>query len=229
MNTSKIMTPQLRKLALTAHIIFSVGWLGAVVAYLALAITGLTHQDPQMARAVYLSMELIGWFVIVPFSLAALLTGLVQSLGTKWGLFQHYWILLKFLLTVGATTVLLQHMQAVGRMSDIAAETTLSNADFRALRVQLVIHAVGGLLVLLAATTLSVFKPWGMTSYGRRKQHETGKMSRIELRSRPDSDDGRAVLTPITPRWVYVVGFHALAFVLLVVALHLAGGGLRHH
>src|SRR5919106_3182566 len=103
------MTLRLRKFALTAHITFSVGWLGAVVAYLALAIAGLTSHDAQMVRAAYLSMELMGWFVIVPFSLAALLSGLVQSLGTQWGLFRHWWILVKLLLTVIATIVLLRH------------------------------------------------------------------------------------------------------------------------
>src|SRR5438876_8144523 len=97
------MTPRLRKFALTAHVTSSVGWLGAVVAYLALAIAGLTSQDAQRVRAACLAMELIGWFVIVPCSLAALLTGVVQSLGTEWGLFRHYWILVKFLLTIGAT------------------------------------------------------------------------------------------------------------------------------
>ena len=81
------MRPRLRKFTLTAHVTFSVGWLGAVVAYLALAIAGLTRQDAQVVRAAFLSMELIGWFVIVPLSLAALFTGLVQSLGTEWGLF----------------------------------------------------------------------------------------------------------------------------------------------
>jgi hypothetical protein len=162
------MTPRFNKFALTAHITFSVGWLGAIVAYLALAIAGLTVHDAQMVRAAYLSMELIGWYVIVPFSLAALLTGLVEALGTQWGLFRHYWILVKFLLTTGGTIVLLRHMQAVSRMSGLAAETALSSADFRALRIQLVVHAAGGLLVLLAATTLSVYKPWGMTPYGRR-------------------------------------------------------------
>jgi hypothetical protein len=54
------MTPRLRKFALTAHITFSVGWLGAVVAYLALAIAGLTSHDVSMVSAAYLSLELIG-------------------------------------------------------------------------------------------------------------------------------------------------------------------------
>ena len=101
----------------------------------------LTSHDARMVRAAYLSRELIGWFVIVPFSLAALLSGLVQSLGTQSGLFRHFWILVKFLLTTGATIVLLGHMGAVSRMSAIAAETILSNADFRALRIELVVHA----------------------------------------------------------------------------------------
>ena len=224
------MTPRINKFALTAHVTFSVGWLGAVVVYLALAIAGLTVRDVQMVRAAYLSMELIGWYVIVPFSLAALLSGLVESLGTQWGLFRHYWILVKFLLTTGATVVLLRHMEAVSRMSGVAAETTLSSAHFRALRIQLVVHAAGGLLVLLAATTLSVYKPWGMTPYGRRKQDERRKVSQVDLLAYPDSSVGpNQGSTTSAPRWVYVVGIHAIGLVLLFVALHLTGGGLRSH
>ena len=101
------MTPRLRKFALTAHVVSSVGWLGAVAGFLALAAAGLTSQDAQMVRAAYLAMELIAWFVIVPLALASLLTGLVQSVGTTWGLFRHYWVLAKLLVTVLATIVLL--------------------------------------------------------------------------------------------------------------------------
>jgi hypothetical protein len=159
------MTPRLRKLTLTTHIVFSVGWLGAIVPYLALAIAGLASHDAQMVRAAYLSMEVIGWFVIVPFSLAALSSGLVQSLGTQWGLFRHWWILLKFVLTIVAIVVLLRHMQDVSRVSRLSRETMMSSADFR----PELIHAAGGLLVVLGVTMLSMFKPWGMTPYGLRK------------------------------------------------------------
>lgn len=151
------MTPRLRKFAFTAHVTFSVGWLGAVAAYLAPATAGLASQDAEMVRAAYVTMDLIVRFVIVPCSLAALLTGLVQSLGTEWGLFRHYWILVKFLLTIGAVIVLLLHMPTLSRV----AEMTLASADFGALRIQLLVHAAGGLLVLLTATALSVYKPWG--------------------------------------------------------------------
>lgn len=80
------MPPHLRKLALTAHVTASVGWLGAVGAFLALAIAGLTSPDAHMVRAAYLGMDLTGWFVIVPLSFASLLTGLVQALVTPMGL-----------------------------------------------------------------------------------------------------------------------------------------------
>jgi hypothetical protein len=100
-----VMTPRLRKLVLTAHITFSVGWFGAVAAFLALAIAGLTNRDVQMVRTAYAAMELTARFVIVPLAIASLLSGIVQSLGTTWGLFRHYWVLAKLLLTTFATIV----------------------------------------------------------------------------------------------------------------------------
>jgi len=84
------MTPQFRKFALTAHVTSSVGWFGAVAGFLALAITGLVGHDAHRVQAAYVAMELISWLVIVPLSLASLVTGFVQALGTPWGLLRHY-------------------------------------------------------------------------------------------------------------------------------------------
>jgi hypothetical protein len=167
------MTPRLRKLMLTAHVTSSVGWLGAVAVSFALGVAGLTSQDAQTIRGAYLSLELTGWFVLVPLSLASLLTGLVQSLGTTWGLFRHYWVLFKLLINLVATIVLLLYMQTLSYLAGIAAETTLSSGDLAELRnPSPVLHAGGALLLLLVATTLAVYKPRGMTRYGQRKQHE---------------------------------------------------------
>ena len=173
------MTPRVRKLALTAHVTSSVGWLGAVAGVLALAVAGLTSQDSQKVRAVYLAMELMGWFVLIPLALASLLTGLVQSLGTAWGLFRHYWVLFKLLMNVGATVVLLMYMQTLGYLADVAAQTTLSSDGLGVLRTpSVVLHSVLALLLLLVATVLAIYKPRGMTPYGARKQHEQRALSR---------------------------------------------------
>ncbi|MBA3453651.1 MAG: hypothetical protein H0T42_11215 [Deltaproteobacteria bacterium] len=162
------MTPRLRKLALTAHVTFSVGWLGAVAAYLAPAIVGLASQDIDTVRSCHLAMGLIGWFIIVPLALGALATGLIQSLGTEWGLFRHYWILGKLVLSVLGAAILLVHMRTVSGLAGMTTEM-LSYASAGQLKQQLVVHAAGGLVVLLVTTTLSVFKPWGKTPYGRRR------------------------------------------------------------
>jgi hypothetical protein len=168
------MTPVLRKFALTAHITSSVGFLGAAAAYLALAAAALAIQDAQTVRAAWIAMELTGWYVIVPLAFASLLTGLVQALGTPWGLFRHYWVLVKFLLTVFATIILLLHMPTVSFLAGVAAET--DSASLGRLGGEL-LHAGVGLLVLLVNTTLSVYKPRGMTPYGWRKQHEERTVS----------------------------------------------------
>src|SRR5579871_6523635 len=114
-------------------------------------------------------MELIGWYVIVPLSIASLLTGLVMSLVTPWGLFRHYWVLFSLVLTIFATVVLLQHMLTVSFAAGAAAEA--DGVAGNGLRGEL-IHAGGGLLVLLVIQVLNVYKPRGLTSYGWRKLQE---------------------------------------------------------
>jgi len=169
------MTPRLRKLALTMHVTTSVGWLGAVACFLALSVAGLAGHNPQTVRAAYLAMEATGWFVLVPLSIASLLTGLLQSLGTKWGLFRHYWVLAKLVINVLATIVLLLYMQTLGSLADIA---TSSSGDLSGLRdPSPVLHAGAALFLLLVATTLAVYKPRGMTRYGQRRQHEQRTVS----------------------------------------------------
>lgn len=118
-------------------------------------------------------MELITRFVIAPLSFAPLLTGPILSLGTPRGLFQHYWIVVKLVITVLSTIFLLPHIQPI---SYLAAEGTLSSADL-SMRIQMVVASAAALLALLAATALGVYKPRGMTAYGWRKQYEERTMS----------------------------------------------------
>jgi hypothetical protein len=164
------LPPGLRKFALTLHVSTSVSFLGAVACFFALAVAGLTSRDAQTAGAVYVAMDVITLAVIVPLSFAALLTGLVQSLGTRWGLFRHYWVLVKFLLTLITTVVLLQQLDAIGYMARVAADIGVAGGEFHWLRTSLAAHAAGGLLVLLVATVLSVYKPPGLTRHGARME-----------------------------------------------------------
>ena len=168
-----IMAPKLRKAALTAHIGCSVGWLGAVAGFLALAIAAVTTGDRQVAQAAYIAMELMGWSILVPLSVATLTTGLIQSLGTAWGLIRHYWILMKLLITVLATAVLMMYMQTLRHLADAAMGTAPAAGEILP-SFSPVLHAGAALLVLVVALVLSVFKPRGITGWGlSRKQEAT--------------------------------------------------------
>jgi hypothetical protein len=165
------LAPRLRKLALTTHVTTSVGWLGAVIAFLALSVAGLTSQDPQTVQGAYLVMELTGWVVLVPLSLASLATGLVCSLGSAWGLFRHYWVLFKLAINLIATIVLLLYMQTLEHLGDVAAATTLPSGLRGLSDPSPVLHAAAALLLLLVATTLAIYKPRGLTRHGQRTRH----------------------------------------------------------
>ena len=165
-----IIAPGVRKLALMAHVVCSVGWLGAVAGFLGVSVVGLTSQEAETVRGAYLVMEPAAWFILVPLAFASLLTGLIQALGTTWGLFRHYWVLFKLLINVFATAVLLIYMETFDSMADVAADP---RSDLNAVRsVSPLLHAALALLLLVVATTLAVYKPRGMTPYGRRRQRE---------------------------------------------------------
>jgi hypothetical protein len=163
------MPPDLRKFALTVHVVASVSWAGAVVGFLALAIAGMVSTDVQLVRASYLAMDLTYRAVVIPLGLASLVTGLVSSLITEWGLLRHYWVLVKLLLTILASILMFVHVPPVRYMAGAAAATMLSSADLSTLRMQLVAYAGAALLLLLVATALSTYKPRGRTPYGARK------------------------------------------------------------
>jgi hypothetical protein len=232
------MTPGVRRIAIIAHVTSSVGLLGSIAAFLSLAIVGLTSQDEQMVRTAYPAMELITRFVIVPLAFASLFTGFVQSLGTSWGLFRHYWVLLKLAITVFAIVILLVKMQLIGYAAHLAKQTILSRADLHAAGLQLVVHSAGGLLVFLVPTILSIYKPRGLTPYGRRMQQDqraTPQQPYAQARhpafhARFNAGGWfRGESITITLRRAYLLRFAVVIAVVHMVILHVASGGLRHH
>jgi hypothetical protein len=149
----------------------SVGWLGAAAGFLALAVAGLTSGPTDGAGRV--SCDGGDRLVRQRSAVRRLaVDGLVQALGTTWGLFQQYWVLAKLLVTVlaaagpadpnGAHQL---HRARGGRDGVVQARVPRSVDLARAPRRW-------RLLVLLVPTALSVYKPQGRTRYGWRKQRE---------------------------------------------------------
>jgi uncharacterized membrane protein YgcG len=245
-----IMSPGLRKFTLAVHLTLSIGWIGAVAAYIALDVAAATSRSAQTLRTAYLGMESISRTVIVPLALASLITGLVISLGTKWGLFRHYWVVISLVLTIVATVVLMVERQVISSYAEMAAAPSTAADDLRALPGTLP-HSVGGTLVLLVVLVLNIYKPQGLTRYGWRRQQNERK-HREERRALVPNASSRGpnptggdtmVDPPRSPgmeevagsgsdggaggrkrRWPVVLGIViAVALLGLIVFLHLSG------
>jgi hypothetical protein len=205
-----MMTAGVRQLALTTHVTASVGWLGAVFVFLGHAAIGLTSQDPQIVRGAYLVMEPAAWVGLLPLAIAALVSGIVQSLGTTWGLFRHYWVVFKLLITIGATAILLIYMDTFRQMAAVAADPRVDTSAVRNLSPAL--HAGLALAALLIATILGIYKPAGLTPFGRRALGRTDR----------EAVSGSA-------RWMYIAAVTAIVLMQLLIVGHLTGHGPGRH
>lgn len=164
-----VMSAPVRRFALSIHLTCSVGWIGAVLAYIGLGIAAVSSENPDTVRGAWISMEVLGWYVLVPLAVGSWLTGLVMALGTKWGLFRYYWVLVSFVLTTLATAILVLHMPDVSSVVHTARAGDI--ADLAPYRGDL-FHAVLALLLLLVIQVLNLYKPPGMTRYGWRKNND---------------------------------------------------------
>ena len=214
--------PALRKFTYTTHVTTSVGWIGAVMVFLAIAAIGLTSQDDRTVRGAYLVMAPAAWFVLVPLAHASLLSGVVLSLGTAWGLFRHYWVVLKLVTTAFSTVILLIYMGTFRQMAGVAADPVVELGLVR--NPSPLLHAVLALVLLLAATVLAIYKPFGMTPYGARQQ------ARARMGAPPlASTTVQAIAERQSRRWEYLLGIVALAILALIIVSHLLGSATHGH
>jgi hypothetical protein len=213
------MTPALRRLTFTAHVASSVSWLGAVLAFIALAVIGATSDDEVSVRGAYLLMAPAAWFVLLPLAHASLLSGIALSLGTAWGLFRYYWVVLKLAMTVVATAILLVYMATFRQMAGVAADPMMDVAVVR--NASPIVHAILAAILLLAATVLGIYKPFGMIDHGRRtledRRRSVTAPTVANTGTVPVSGGGR------TPVWIYVAAAVAAVLALLAVIPHLTG------
>ena len=202
--------PALRRFTLTTHVTSSVGWVGAVLVFLALAAIGLSSGDERTVRGAYLVMAPAAWFVLVPLAHATLFSGLALSLGTPWGLFRHYWVVLKLAITVFATVILMIYMGTFRQMAGVAADPVVELGLVR--NPSPFVHSILALILLVAATILGIYKPFGLTPYGRRTPGA----------SLPAVPSAQPIMAA-TSRWPYVFGILVIASLALFVIMHLTG------
>ncbi|MGI8331352.1 hypothetical protein ACRYCC_15430 [Actinomadura scrupuli] len=160
--------PQLRrrtrKVWLTLHVGVSVGWLGLSLAMAALAIAGAVIGDHPVRHGAYELMHVFDLTIVIPSVVLTLVSGLVLSLGTPWGLIRHRWVLLKLVISliipITATVQKTWIEQLQERTRDPAGETG-------GVGLALTVTTICYMLLLWTAVVLSIYKPGGRTRWGR--------------------------------------------------------------
>jgi hypothetical protein len=148
-----------RAALLTIHVAVSVGWLGLDGALVALEVTSLTSGDPTVQGGIAAAMGALASWVLIPVVFTSLVSGLVLALSTPWGLVRHWWVLAKCGIAVTLTAAGLALM--LPRLDQVVT------GDGEPAQLQMLLARSLALVLLLAATGLSVIKPWGKTRHGR--------------------------------------------------------------
>ena len=149
------LTPRWRKAVLTVHIVTAVGWLGVDLVLLTFGVAGLTGADPDL---VYPAQSFIGRMLFTPLSVLVWLVGVVNAIFTPWGLLKHWWVLTKLLLTT-----LMLVLVVVLLYPGLTEAGELAGALPRPDRINMVVAPSVSTSLLIFATILSTYKPWGRT------------------------------------------------------------------
>lgn len=159
------MSPRTRRVWLTLHVGISAGWLGVSLTMTVLALTAQFANSHSVRHGAYELLHLIDWRAAIPSMFLTIITGLVVSLGTKWGLVRHWWVLTKFAISV---TIPLVAGTVESALADELMERTVDPAAKPGATGVGLVACLGAFTVALwVATILSVVKPWDRTPWGR--------------------------------------------------------------
>lgn len=156
------LRPAGRRLWLTLHVGFSVSWLGSSMIMLMLAIIGASTSDLALRKHTYAIMYIIDLSIVISLMVLSVTTGLVLSLGTRWGLVRHWWVLVKFVIAV-SISVFAAVQENIWVGDAVAATEADPAVDLAGTDVRLWACFVVFSLLLWFTTALSSYKPWGKT------------------------------------------------------------------
>jgi hypothetical protein len=168
--TMGAMSRKMRKFVLLAHILSAVSWIGVDLVMGVLSFRGLTTDDPQTLATAYGGLALFCVPLLLTLGLLTLTTGVVLGLGTRFGLARYWWVVAKLVITVAFCTLILVALRPT--LAEAATQTALVDGTLpeRLSDVQrsMIFPPIVSTSMLLFASWLSVYKPWGVTPRGRR-------------------------------------------------------------
>lgn len=155
------------------HIFFACLWIGAAVSMLLLSFFRGQISNGDELWAFNASIKLIDDFIIIPSAMGCLITGILFSWLTNWGFFKFHWIIVKYVITVGAilfgTFYLGTWVNGMEAISNVERLSALKNSTYvQYAKLNFYFGSMQAILLVVAAF-ISVFKPWGKRGGSKKK------------------------------------------------------------
>lgn len=176
----KRLPPRGRKFLLAVHVIFSIAWIGVSSCMVVLSLMGLSFDDPRMVEAIYQALKIFDLTVITITSFTSVASGILLACYTPWGLFKHWWVIIKLVLSliVFVFAFTLTHPAVLSALETAHAHTVSGPLDVSEDGVPLAILSPVLCSMLLIAAILSFAKPWGTVRHNPVKKAATTELGR---------------------------------------------------
>lgn len=169
-----------RQALLAAHVLSSAAWLGMAVMFVALSLLALRAANVRDAQTIYESMAFFDQTMLPWANVAATTSGFALGVTTKWGIVRHWWVVIKVLISFAILGIAFGFLHdALERSAAEAAHLAtvggaVSDVDSSG---QVVLWGFTLALVsLIGAMLLSLYKPRGMTWWGRRQNPRQARL-----------------------------------------------------
>jgi uncharacterized membrane protein len=143
------------------HLFFAILWTGGAFS-LVLTLSLLEAKDPLVAKGIHLTQKMIDDFVVIPGAMGCLITGIFYATMTRWGWFQHRWLIAKWVITLGGILFGTFYLgPRLNPLHELVAATDQISSQLYLLNLgQLRFYGLVQLTTVIAASFLTIFKPW---------------------------------------------------------------------
>ncbi|WP_291860421.1 hypothetical protein [Marinilabilia sp.] len=166
--------PKLKKQGLKilkmVHLFLVVMWIGGATSLLLV----LFFVYPETGDELFMKsriIQVIDDFIIIPGAMGNLLIGIVYGVWSGFGFFKHYWITVKWVLTVAqilfGTFFLGPWVNGNVKLANTLREQAFANEVFQYNFQQSAFGGTVQLFLLLVMLVISVQKPWGREVRGK--------------------------------------------------------------
>lgn len=163
-----------KSILVAIHVLSVASWIGGTLGMLLLGVYLQNAANGEQLFYTLASMEVIDENLLKYPALLSLLTGILLSIWTQWGLVKHYWVLIKFALTILTIMIGILFLNKwTALLVDLVEETgfvALQNSQFQSTWLSIIITASFNLFCLAFMTFITYLKPFGKVKKNKSKQ-----------------------------------------------------------